>query len=220
MKKLLTLCALACLAALPAIASAVTPSSADVHSAAKYCKSLKANAGTTNFVSMFGTKKNAYGKCVSKTSKATATEDAQQQADANADAKKECKKEQADSTYFHTQRDSASPSATGQTFNAYYGKNANDKNAYGKCRSKLAHDMKAAADAQDKVEATDDQKAAKTCKQEKSDSATFQADRADNGGKDFAHYYGTQHSNYKNAYGKCVSRTSKELDQQEQAQQS
>ncbi|MEA2404918.1 MAG: hypothetical protein QOE08_1565 [Thermoleophilaceae bacterium] len=220
MKKLLTLCALACVAALPAIASAVTPTTAEVHSAAGFCKSLRANAGTNNFVSMFGTKKNAYGKCVSKTSNATATENAQQQAQANAGAKKECKREQADSTYFHAQRDSANPSASGQTFNSYYGKNANDKNAYGKCRSKLAHDMKAAADAQDKVEATDDQQGAKTCKQEKSDSAKFQADRADNGGKDFAHYYGTQHSNYKNAFGKCVSRTSHELDQQAQAQHS
>lgn len=216
MKKLLTLCALLCVAALPATASAVDPTRADFSSAAKYCKSFKANAGTNNFVSMFGTKKNAYGKCVSRTANATATENAKQQAQANAGAKKECKKQQADSAYFHAQRDGATPSAAGSTFNAYYGKNDNDKNAYGKCRSKLAHDLKAAADAQDKVEAQNDQSAAKTCKAEKSNTATFDTNRTDHGEKDFAHYYGTARTSFKNAFGKCVSRTSKELDQQAQ----
>ncbi len=215
MKKLLILCALLCVAALPAIASAADPTRADFRSAAKYCKSFKANAGTNNFVSMFGTKKNAYGKCVSRTANATANENAKQLAKAKSDAKKQCKREQATAEGdFRTAHD-------GKSFNEFYGKNDNDKNAYGKCRSKLAHDLKAAADAQDKVEAQNDQSAAKTCKQEKADAAKFEADRADHGTNDFAHYYGTSRTNYKNAFGKCVSRTSHELDQQqEQTQQS
>jgi hypothetical protein len=210
MKKLLFLFALLAVAALPAVASAVDPSRADFKNAAKYCKAFKANAGTNNFVSMFGSKKNAYGKCVSRTAKAEANENAAQLAEAKSDAKKQCKQEQAMSeTDFRAAHD-------GKSFNEFYGKNDNDKNAYGKCRSKLAHDLKAAADAQDKVEAKDDQNAAKTCKAEKADSAKFQADRPDFGERDFAHYYGTAHSNYKNAFGKCVSRTSKELDQQQE----
>jgi hypothetical protein len=212
MKKLLTLCALLCVAALPAIASAVEPTRADFRSAAKYCKAYKANAGVNNFVSVFGPRKNAYGKCVSRTANATATENAAQLKTAQSEAKQQCKREQADPNFASTHGD--------QTFNAYYGTNDNDKNAYGKCRSKLAHDLKAAADAQDKVEAADDVEAANTCRQEKADAAKFATDRADHGTNDFAHYYGTARTNYKNAFGKCVSRTSRELDQQEQAQQS
>ena len=71
MKKLLTLCALVCVAALPATASAVDPPTrAEFKTASNFCKAYKANAGVNNFVSVFGARKNAFGKCVSRTAKA------------------------------------------------------------------------------------------------------------------------------------------------------
>src|SRR5689334_8249964 len=67
MKKLLLAAALSTAIIAPAAASAQDP--APAKNAAKYCKQLRSEAGGANFVSMFGTKKNAYGKCVSQTAK-------------------------------------------------------------------------------------------------------------------------------------------------------
>ncbi len=67
MKKLtILICALAVSALAPAMAAAADPAPADFKNAAKYCKALKAASGSS-FATMFGTKKNAYGKCVSQT---------------------------------------------------------------------------------------------------------------------------------------------------------
>jgi hypothetical protein len=55
--------------AIPASASAeVSPS--DFKNAAKYCKALRASQDVQTFRAAFGGKKNAYGKCVSRTAKA------------------------------------------------------------------------------------------------------------------------------------------------------
>jgi hypothetical protein len=72
------------------------------------------------------------------------------------------------------------------TFKATYGTNKNKSNAFGKCVSKRAAGVKAAADS-----------AAKACKAEQA------ADPAA-----FAQKYGTK-KNKKNAYGKCVSAKAK-----------
>jgi hypothetical protein len=77
-------------------ALAADPTPGDFKNAAKYCKAARSAQGVDAFNKQYGTnanKKNAFGKCVSKTAgnKAEAREDA-------AEAKKaaaECKKQQA-----------------------------------------------------------------------------------------------------------------------------
>ena len=73
MKKLLLAAAVSVAVLAPATASAQDPAPADFKNAAKYCKALKKASGA-NFATMFGTKKNAYGKCVSATAKENAAE--------------------------------------------------------------------------------------------------------------------------------------------------
>jgi hypothetical protein len=126
---------------------------------------------------MFGTKKNAHGKCVSSTAKKTAREDAAQEKAAKTNAAKECKavKEQQGAA----------------------------KNAYGKCVSAKAKEHKAAADKEDRAEQDDRISAAKTCKTAKADADAFATE------------WGTK----KNAYGKCVSATAKELAAERKAEE-
>ena len=86
-------------------------------------------------------------------------------------------------------------------FKLLYGTNANKANAFGKCVSK------ASKDAQD-----NDAAAVSTCKKEQSDSAFAAA----HSGKTFNQFYGTN-KNGTNAFGKCVSASSTEADQADQA---
>ena len=164
MRKLLVMTAVIG-AALAPVASAADPGPADTKNAAKYCKKLRAASGS-NFASMFGTKKNAYGKCVSSTAKKTASEDARQADAAKTNAAKECKAE---------------------------GLKGRE---YGKCVSTRAKAKKDAADDEDAEQQKDRVNAAKTCKAAKNDDADA-----------FAEKYGSR----RNAFGKCVSRTAKEL---------
>ena len=63
-------------------ALAADPTPADFKNAAKYCKAVRESKGTEQFATLYGTnknKKNAFGKCVSKT--ASANTGAQQSAD-------------------------------------------------------------------------------------------------------------------------------------------
>jgi len=165
MKKLLICAALAAAVAAPTTASAADPARADFKNAAKYCKEFKKASGA-NFATMFGTKKNAYGKCVSQTAKKTATEDAAQEKAAKTNAAKECKAE---------------------------GLKGRE---YGTCVSTRAKAKQAAADAEDEALQDDRISAAKSCKTAKKDDAEqFSAD------------YGTR----RNAFGKCVSKTARQL---------
>lgn len=77
-------------------ALAADPTPADFKNAAKYCKAARSAMGVDAFNRQYGTnanKKNAYGKCVSKTAsnKAEVREDA-----AEAKATTKCKKQKAD----------------------------------------------------------------------------------------------------------------------------
>jgi hypothetical protein len=137
MKKLLLTAALAAAVIAPTAASAAEPTPATSKNAAKYCKELRSFAGGANFVSMFGTKKNAYGKCVSQIAKETATEDAAQTKAAKSNAAKECKAD---------------------------GLKGRE---YGKCVSTKAKAKKAAADKEDEAQEDDRINAAKSCKAEK-----------------------------------------------------
>ena len=95
---------------------------------------------------MFGTKKNAYGKCVSQTAKKDAAEDAEQAKQASAEAVEECRAV----------------------------KTPGSKNAFGKCVSEKAKAKKAAADKEDEAQEDDKINAAKTCKAaKKADAEQF-----------------------------------------------
>lgn len=98
-----------------------TQAAQNTANAAKTCTAERA-LNPAAFATKYGTnasKKNAFGKCVSAT--ATAATAAQQTAELN--AAKTCKAERA-----------LNPAA----FATKYGTNANKKNAFGKCVSKLA----------------------------------------------------------------------------------
>ena len=172
MKKLLLAAALSAAVVAPAAAMAQDPAPSDFKNAAKYCKEFRDGAGKANFVTMFGTKKNAYGKCVSQTAKKNAAEDAAQAKEAKSNAAKECKAE---------------------------GLKGRE---YGKCVSTKAKAKKAAADKEEAAKGKDRVNAARSCKQAKKDDA-------DKFGEDF----GTK----KNAFGKCVSTTAKELTAERKA---
>jgi len=187
MRKLLVTTALLGAALTPAAASAADPVRSDFKNAAKYCKALKAASGSS-FASLYGTKKNAYGKCVASTAKKQATEDDKQAEAAKTNAAKECKAERDDAGF--------AAAHGGKTFEQFYGTNKNGKNAYGKCVSTKAKAKKDAADDEDKAEQEDRVNAAKSCKKAKQDDPDA-----------FADAYGTK----RNAFGKCVSRTAKKL---------
>src|SRR5215208_1112513 len=140
MKKFLIAAALSAVAIAPAVASAADPAPADFKNAAKYCKEFRTASGA-NFATMFGTKKNAYGKCVSQTAKKTATEDAAQEKAAKSNAAKECKAE---------------------------GLKGRE---YGKCVSTKAKAKKAAADKEDEAQEDDRINASKSCKAAKKEDA-------------------------------------------------
>jgi len=189
-KWLLAVCALSVAAVAPSAALAADPSPADFKNAAKYCKAFKAAAGSNNFATMFGTKKNAYGKCVSQTARQRANEDAAQTRAARTNAAQQCRAERDDANF--------AAAHDGKTFEQFYGTH-NGRNAYGRCVSQTARQDKAEADQEDEAQEDDSQNAAKSCKQAKRDDpAKFAAD------------YGTR----RNAFGKCVSRTAKQNAEQ------
>ena len=149
MKKLLLTAALAAAVIAPTAASAADPAPADFKNAAKFCKEFRDGASKANFVTLFGTKKNAYGKCVSQTAKQTATEDEAQEKAAKSSAVEECRAV----------------------------KTPGSKNAFGKCVSEKAKAKKAAADKEDEAQEDDRINAAKSCKTaKKSDPTKFATD--------------------------------------------
>ena len=123
MRKLITGMALVALA-IPAAAVADGSSAAQGKSAAALCRQQRTTLGTTAFATLYGTQHNAFGKCVSKMSRAKKAGTAAQTQQAILNATKTCKAERA-----------ADPAA----FAAKYGTNANKRNAFGKCVSQQAN---------------------------------------------------------------------------------
>ena len=122
MKKLIITAVLSAALVAPAGASAQAPDRADRENAAQYCKALKKASGS-NFASMFGTKRNAHGKCVSEKAKAKKAEaDAEDEAqeDDRVNAAKTCK---------------AAKQGDAAKFAADFG---SKRNAFGKCVSQTA----------------------------------------------------------------------------------
>ena len=79
--------------------------------------------------------------------------------------------------------------------------------AFGKCVSEKARAKEHGADEQDKEEATDQKNAARECK----------AERDSMGEEAFGLEYGTEGSNRRNAFGKCVSKKAHESETEQTA---
>ena len=124
-------------------------------SAEKACRDQRTAIGAQAFKDLYGTNKNksnAFGKCVSKTTKSQAAN--------HTNASKQCTAEENDPNFAATH--------DGKTFAQFYG-TGNGKNAHGKCVSAKAK-AKNAADQKATINA------AKSCKTErKADPAAFKA---------------------------------------------
>jgi hypothetical protein len=151
MKKALIACAAGALLVAPG--ATAKPTKTDRTNAAKECR---AERGTTDatveaFRVKYGTNKsgrNAFGKCVSGTSK----EEAAERRAAASNAAKECKAE----------RD-----ANAALFAETHGTNKNNRNAFGKCVSSKAKENKEEADTEDAEDAEERKSAAKECDAER-----------------------------------------------------
>jgi len=122
----------ACLAQQVQVATTAAKNAAKACKAEQLDPTFAASHGGKSFADHYGTnanKKNAFGKCVS--SKATAAVESQQEATLN--AAKKCKAERADANF--------AAGHGGKSFADFYGTNANKKNAFGKCVSKLAKEQ-------------------------------------------------------------------------------
>jgi hypothetical protein len=149
-------------------------------SPAQACKTELKTMGATDFKALYapGAKgTNAMGKCVSKHQRSAAAN--------RVNAAKTCKAEEA------TAEADFRAAHGGKSFAETYGKNENDKNAYGKCVSSKA----SKADTQQEAATL---KASKACKAER--GATTESRAA------FTAKYGGKASS---AFGKCVSSKSK-----------
>jgi len=133
----------------------------------------------------FLTKYESFKACV----QARARDEAREEQTAHKNASQECREERGTTPESRT------------TFNEKYGKNANDKNAFGKCVSTKAKAKEQAADAEDQQQATEFKNAAKACDDERGDTEESRTL--------FAETYGTN-ANNKNAFGKCVSQKARE----------
>jgi hypothetical protein len=191
MKKLLTLACTAAALAAPALASGSTDPATN---AAKFCKQLQTASGgkhSQTFASavrtMFPnasnvTANNAYGKCVSSKTRENRTETSQAAQQSQTNAARTCK-----------QQRSSDPAG----FATQWG---TKKNAYGKCVSATARKQQQQAAQQQQTQDQNTVNAARTCKaQRKNDAAGF----------------ATQWGTKKNAFGKCVSTTAKQKNDQQ-----
>jgi hypothetical protein len=176
--------------AMPVCAQASeAPSSTDRENAAAECQFERGTTTATHeaFTVKYGTNgngKNAFGKCVSK----AAREEGAQSAQAKTGAPQACRTEQ------------GTTAESEAAFTTKYGTNRNGKNAFGKCVSAKAKELKQLADVQDRKDATARKNAAKQCDQERGTTAASR--------KAFTQKYGTgKHG--RNAFGKCVSKLAK-----------
>jgi hypothetical protein len=174
--------------ALPAAAHAGTT---DRENAAQECRFERGTTAATReaFALKYGSndsKTNAFGKCVSK----AASEEGLQQAKAKTGAPQACRTEQ------------GTTAESKAAFAQKYGTNGKGKNAFGKCVSTKARELKQQADDQDRRDAIVRKSAAKQCDEERGTTAASRTA--------FTAKYGTN-GNGKNAFGKCVSKVAKTL---------
>jgi hypothetical protein len=190
-RTLITVAGLCTVLAGPAASAqaAETPTQTDRQNASQECRFERGATAATReaFSAKYGTnhnKRNAFGKCVS----ATTREEAQQREDAQSGAPQACRTEQGTTI------------ESKAAFAQKYGTNGNGKNAFGKCVSMKAQELKQQSDDQDRVAATERKNAAKQCAQER---GTTSASR-----DAFAAKYGAG-AHKRNAFGRCVSKLAK-----------
>ena len=163
----------------PAASFGSGPTGQDRQNGARACAALRASLGQDTFRQTYGTaqsnRRNAMGRCVSQWAHAEHQN--------RVSARAACTAESADPNF--------AASHDGKTFAEFYGKNANDKNAFGKCVS-----SKAKASSQQQQANTVN--AAKSCKTE----------RGSMGVAAFRAKYG-KNAHDRNAFGKCVSALAK-----------
>jgi hypothetical protein len=185
MKTLSAVIVLAAVLVLPAGAVA-KPDASDKRAAIAQCKSERGKSKATRRA--FKAKYHGFSRCIHQ----NAAEEHAEKKTALKNAAKECKAERADADF---------PAAhDGKTFQQFYGKNKNGKNAFGKCVSTKARALKAKEDEADDQDVAAFKNAAKECQAE-SDDPDF---AGSHDGKSFSDFYGTNH-NHRNAFGKCVS---------------
>ena len=148
---------------------------ADRRAAKAECKTERGHSSATR--EAFKARYGSMTSCV----KRTAAEEQGERKKARANAAHDCKAERA---------------LDREAFNEHYGKNENEKNAYGKCVSTKAKEKKAEMDADDAEEAAARKRAARECATE----------REGIGREAFADRYDAT----KNAFGKCVSGKARE----------
>jgi hypothetical protein len=105
--------------------SAAAPGQQADKNAAKKCKDMRKN-NAASFATLYGTKPNAHGKCVSSQTKLESETEAEASEDAKENAAKACKKERDELGALEFKKKYA-PST-----------HPNGANAFGKCVSKLA----------------------------------------------------------------------------------
>ena len=184
MKKITLMAGLALILVVPAVSVAKpSPDRADKRAAKSECNMFRGHSGITR--EAFLTKYESFKACV----QARAREEAREEQSAHSNAARDCREERG------TTPDSRA------AFNALYGTNDNDKNAFGKCVSKKAKAKEQAADAEDQQEATEFKNAAKECDDERGETTDSR--------EAFKQLYGTN-ANKSNAFGKCVSKKAHE----------
>jgi hypothetical protein len=185
MKTFSAVIVLAAILVVPASAMA-KPDASDKRAAIAQCKSERGKSKATRRA--FKAKYHSFSRCIHQ----NASEEHAEKKAALKNAAKECKAERADADFPATH--------DGKTFQQFYGKNKNGRNAFGKCVSTKARALKAKEDEADKQDVAAFKNAAKECQAESDDPDFAGA----HDGKSFSDFYGTNH-NHRNAFGKCVS---------------
>jgi hypothetical protein len=168
------------------------PDQGDKRAAKAECKALRGTTEATQEV--FLTKFRNFGACVST----KAVEEAVEEQNAHTNAARACREER------------GTHPASREAFAINYGTNGNAengyrRNAFGKCVSMIAKAKEHAADEKDQQEATEWKNAAEECDAARDASA-----------ETFATTWGTD----EDAFGKCVSKTAQENNDEESTPQS
>lgn len=177
----------ACVSAYAPVETSVSTSAEATCTAQQADPNFAATHGGKTFDQYYGTGKtqsNAFGKCVSTVAKTNS----KVEQEGRLNPARTCRAERA---------------ALGTSlFNMTYGKNKNDKNAFGKCVSATAH-----------AQAHNEVSASSSCQSQQSDPNFAST----HNGLTFDQTYGTN-ADLSNAFGKCVSSTAKATSaSQEQA---
>jgi hypothetical protein len=195
MKQITLVTGLAFVLVVPTVAGAKpTPNAGDKRAAKSECNMGRGHSDATR--EAFLLKFTTFKACV----KRKAVEEAVEAQQAHQNAAKECAAERGNTD------------ATREAFRNTYGTEGSDRmNAFGKCVSQKAKAKEHEADEQDQEDATTFRNAAHECADERGDTdATRQA---------FRTQYGTEGSNYRNAFGKCVSQKVHEANEERQAEE-